>query len=132
MGIRTSSHIAKAFHAHNAKDDYRKVVLFPEIQEPPSHCGLLMIIRLMRSFALSGVAFRTKQSLNPVDRGHIAFRTDDIEAFKAMLREKNIPFADYGVWAMGGWYQIFLQDPDGTIIEVHQADYKPGGDKPGM
>ncbi|MEA2903382.1 MAG: hypothetical protein QOI12_769 [Alphaproteobacteria bacterium] len=32
-----------------------------------------------------GVAFRTKQSLNPVDRGHIAFRTDDIEAFKAML-----------------------------------------------
>ena len=32
-----------------------------------------------------GVAFRTKQSLNPLDRGHIAFRTDDIEAFKAML-----------------------------------------------
>jgi glyoxylase I family protein len=77
------------------------------------------------------VAFRTKQSLNPPDRGHIAFRTDDIEAFKAMLREKNIPFADYGVWAMGGWYQIFLQDPDGTIIEVHQADYKPGANKPG-
>jgi glyoxylase I family protein len=71
-----------------------------------------------------GVAFRTKQSLNPVDRGHIAFRTDDIEAFKAMLREKNIQFADYGVWAMGGWYQIFLQDPDGTIVEVHQTDYK--------
>ena len=71
-----------------------------------------------------GVAFRLKQSLNPLDRGHIAYRTDDIEAFKAMLREKNIPFADYGVWAMGGWYQIFLQDPDGTIIEVHQIDYK--------
>ena len=58
-----------------------------------------------------GVAFRTKQSLNPLDRGHIAFRTDDIEAYKAMLREKNIQFADYGVWAIGGWYQIFLQDP---------------------
>ena len=71
-----------------------------------------------------GVAFRTGQSLNPVDRGHIAFRTDDIEAFKAMLREKNIQFADYGVWAMSGWYQIFLQDPDGTIVEVHQPDYK--------
>ena len=81
-----------------------------------------------------GVAFRTKQSLNPLDHGHIAFRTDDIEAFKAMLREKNIPFADYGVWAMGGWYQIFLQDPDGTVIEVHQADYNPGAHEnhPGM
>jgi glyoxylase I family protein len=67
-----------------------------------------------------GVAFRTKQSLNPLDRGHIAFRTDDIEAFKEMLREKNIQFADYGVWAIGGWYQIFLQDPDGTIVEVHR------------
>jgi hypothetical protein len=32
------------FHAHNAKDDYRKVVLFPGIQEPPSHYGLLMIM----------------------------------------------------------------------------------------
>jgi glyoxylase I family protein len=74
-----------------------------------------------------GVAFRTKQSLNPLDRGHIAFRTDDIEAFKAMLREKNIQFADYGVWAIGGWYQIFLQDPDGTIVEVHQTDYKEPG-----
>jgi glyoxylase I family protein len=69
-----------------------------------------------------GVAFRTKQSLNPVERGHIAFRVDDIEAFKTMLRHKNIPFADYGRWAMGGWYQIFLQAPDGTVVEVHQAD----------
>ena len=55
-----------------------------------------------------GVAFRTKQSLNPLDRGHIEF-------------------ADYGVWAIGGWYQIFLQDPDGTIVEVHQTDYKKPG-----
>ena len=42
MGIRTSSHIAKVFHAHNAKDDYRKVVLFAGIQEPPSHYGSLL------------------------------------------------------------------------------------------
>ena len=74
-----------------------------------------------------GTGFRTGQVVNPVDRGHIAFRTDDIEAFKAMLREKNIQFADYGVWAMSGWYQIFLQDPDGTIVEVHQTDYKAPG-----
>jgi glyoxylase I family protein len=39
-----------------------------------------------------------------------------------MLRHKNIPFADYGRWAMGGSYQIFLQAPDGTVVEVHQAD----------
>src|SRR6516164_71175 len=28
------------------------------------------------------VAFRTKQPINPLERGHIAFRTDDIEGIK--------------------------------------------------
>jgi|TARA_R110001583_G_scaffold181930_1_gene339469 catechol 2,3-dioxygenase-like lactoylglutathione lyase family enzyme len=71
-----------------------------------------------------GVSYRTKQPVNPLERGHIAFRTDDIEAFKDVLEKKGIPFADYGVWAVEGWYQVFFQDPAGTIIEVHQIDYK--------
>ena len=56
-----------------------------------------------------------------VERGHIAFRTDDIDAFKKRLKEKGIPFSDYGAWAMKGWEQIFFYDPDGNIIEVHQV-----------
>lgn len=68
-----------------------------------------------------GVAFRTGQAINPVERGHIAFRTDDIEGFKNRLKEKGIPFSDFGTWAMNGWHQIFFHDPDGNIIEVHQA-----------
>jgi glyoxylase I family protein len=69
-----------------------------------------------------GLGFRMKQPVNPVERGHIAFRTDDIEGFKRRLEAKGIPYADYGKWAMNGWYQIFFHDPDGNIIEVHQAD----------
>jgi len=68
-----------------------------------------------------GVGFRTGQPINPVERGHIAFRTDDIAAFKRRLQEKGIPFADYGAWAMKGWEQIFFHDPDGNIVEVHQV-----------
>jgi glyoxylase I family protein len=68
-----------------------------------------------------GVGFRTKQAINPVERGHIAFRTDDIEAFKRRLTEKGIPFSDYGAWAMNGWEQIFFHDPEGNVIEVHQV-----------
>jgi catechol 2,3-dioxygenase-like lactoylglutathione lyase family enzyme len=68
-----------------------------------------------------GVTFRTGQAINPVERGHIAFRTDDIEAFRQRLREKGIPFCDYGAWAMKGWEQIFFYDPDGNIVEVHQV-----------
>ncbi len=67
------------------------------------------------------LGFRQKQAVNPLERGHIAFRTDDIAAFKKRLNEKGIPFSDYGTWAMNGWYQIFFHDPDGNIIEVHQV-----------
>lgn len=69
-----------------------------------------------------GVGFRTGQPLNPVERGHIAFRTDDIAAFKKRLEERGVPYADYGTWAMNGWHQIFFHDPEGNVIEVHQAD----------
>jgi len=68
-----------------------------------------------------GAAFRTKNAINPVERGHIAFRTDDIDAFKKKLDARGIPYSDYGSWAINGWQQIFFHDPDGNIIEVHQA-----------
>lgn len=67
------------------------------------------------------VAFRMKQSVNPLERGHIAFRTDDIAAFRKRLDEKGIPYSDYGTWAMSGWHQIFFFDPEGNVIEVHQV-----------
>ena len=65
--------------------------------------------------------FRTGNAVNPVERGHMAFRTDDIAAFKKRLDEKGVPYSDYGAWAMAGWEQIFFYDPDGNIIEVHQV-----------
>lgn len=68
-----------------------------------------------------GVAFRTGQAVNPLERGHIAYRTDDIEAFKKRLDDKGVKYADYGGWAMSGWHQVFFYDPDGNVIEVHQA-----------
>ena len=66
------------------------------------------------------IANKHNQEINPVEKGHIAFRTDDIEEFKARLREKNIPFSDYGTTFAKEWYQIFFHDPVGNIIEVHQ------------
>jgi catechol 2,3-dioxygenase-like lactoylglutathione lyase family enzyme len=72
-----------------------------------------------------GVGFRKNQAVNPLERGHIAFRTDDIAAFKKRLDEKGIPYSDYGAWAMNGWHQIFFYDPEGNIIEVHQAEESP-------
>ena len=44
------------------------------------------------------ISFRTGQAINPVEKGHIAFRTDDIAAVKSRLRDRGIPFSDYGTW----------------------------------
>ena len=65
--------------------------------------------------------FRTGNAINPLERGHLAFRTDDIDAFKRRLEEKGIPYSNYGAQAMRGWEQIFFHDPEGNIIEVHQV-----------
>ena len=67
------------------------------------------------------IGFRTGQVVNPVQRGHIAFRTDDIEGIKRRLTERGVPYADFGAWAIEGWHQIFFHDPEGNIVEVHQV-----------
>jgi catechol 2,3-dioxygenase-like lactoylglutathione lyase family enzyme len=67
------------------------------------------------------IGFKTGQSINPLEKGHIAFRTDDIAGFKKRLEERGIPYADFGAWAMKGWQQIFFHDPDGNVIEVHEV-----------
>ena len=68
------------------------------------------------------VGFRTGHAVNPVERGHIAYRTDDIDAFKKHLDKKGVPYSDFGNIAVEGWHQIFFYDPDGNVIEVHQVD----------
>lgn len=66
------------------------------------------------------VAFRNGHAINPVDRGHIAFRTDDLAAFLAILDAHGIPYSDYGTAFAKEWHQVFFQDPEGNVIEVHQ------------
>jgi glyoxylase I family protein len=66
------------------------------------------------------LGYRMKHFVNPLHSGHFCFRTDDIDGLKRRLEEKKVPYSDYGVWAVKGWYQIFFHDPDGNVIEVHQ------------
>lgn len=66
------------------------------------------------------VAFINRQVINPVERGHIAFRTDDLPAFLAVLDAKGIPYSDYVTTFAKEWHQVFFHDPEGNVIEVHQ------------
>lgn len=66
--------------------------------------------------------FNTGQIVNPVSHGHIAYRTDDLDTFKAHLEARGVRYSDWGERAVAGWRQIFFYDPDGNVIEVHQVD----------
>lgn len=68
------------------------------------------------------VGFKTGHAVNPVERGHIAYRTDDIQAAMAHLDAKGIQYSDWGHTAAAEWHQIFFYDPDGNVIEIHQVD----------
>ncbi|MDV6284496.1 MULTISPECIES: VOC family protein [Rhodococcus] len=67
------------------------------------------------------LALTEGHTVNPLIGGHVAFRTDDIQAVMERLRNNNIPFDDWGIWSVEGWYQIFLTDPAGNMIEIHQV-----------
>jgi len=55
-----------------------------------------------------GAGFRTGQMVNPVSHGHIAYRTNDRDAFKAHLEAKGILYANWGTTATADWQQIFF------------------------
>jgi catechol 2,3-dioxygenase-like lactoylglutathione lyase family enzyme len=65
--------------------------------------------------------FRTGQIVNPVSHGHVAYRCDDIEAFKRHLEARGLAYSDWGESAVKGWHQVYFYDPDGNVIEVHQV-----------
>ena len=60
------------------------------------------------------VNFKTGHFINPVEKGHIAYRTDDIEAFKNHLKANNIDFTDWGNIGVSGWHQVFFT----TLMEI--------------
>ncbi len=65
--------------------------------------------------------FRAGQMVNPVAKGHIAYRCDDLDTFIAHLEAEGVPYSDWGHAAVQGWRQIFFYDPDGNVIEVHEV-----------
>tara|TARA_B110000977_G_scaffold170072_1_gene220498 strand:+ start:86 stop:499 length:414 start_codon:yes stop_codon:yes gene_type:complete len=65
-------------------------------------------------------SFKSGQVVNPLERGHIAYRTDDIHEFMRHLDDQCVPYSDWGSNAVKGWHQVFFYDPDGNVIEVHQ------------
>ncbi|MFD0688699.1 VOC family protein [Actinomadura fibrosa] len=62
---------------------------------------------------------------------HIAFQTDDVDAFLAEMGEAadvTLGPVDFDAY-IPGWRTAWLRDPDGVIVEVSQG-YRDDGDVP--
>ena len=100
---------------------------FPRTQET-EHAGYSGAIKFATDGSMQmhlaekdlNVSAKHKMHINPVEKGHIAFRTDDLEAFLEILKENKIQYTDYGTAFAKEWHQVFFHDPEGNVIEVHQ------------
>ena len=97
----------------------------PTVAGPTEADGGAVQVHLAEKDVMAG--FKTGQIVNPLVRGHIAYRTDDLDAFRAHLEAQGVPYSDWGHAAVKGWRQIFFYDPDGNIIEVHEVSATPDG-----
>jgi catechol 2,3-dioxygenase-like lactoylglutathione lyase family enzyme len=73
------------------------------------------------------VVHLVQKPMNETTRGpdtgaldHVAFGAEDIEAVRATLRERNIPFRETVV-PRDNSIQIFIRDPDGVQLELNFA-----------
>ena len=129
-------HININHHNVDAMDSFYGDVMcqddIPEMRSVPSIPGALYDGQLAFRVSDGGTQFHLTETdtkvgikagkeINPLERGHVAFRTDNIEAFKKHLEARGIPYVDYGTTFTKQWTQIYFHDPAGTIIEVHQV-----------
>jgi catechol 2,3-dioxygenase-like lactoylglutathione lyase family enzyme len=77
--------------------------------------------QLHLSQPIPDLLFNRDAAVNPLHRGHVAFRVSDVKAIIERLEAAGVPYAEYGEWTVKGWYQVFFHDPDGNVIEVHEV-----------
>lgn len=68
-----------------------------------------------------GFGWRNDFAHNPSIGGHPAFTIKNISNLKTKLDKENILYSDAKVYAMPGFYQIYLYDINANMLEVNQA-----------
>ncbi|MGB3407897.1 MAG: VOC family protein [Jannaschia sp.] len=78
-----------------------------------SHSGLHLIA--------PDPAFAENNNLthNPSVGGHVAFQVDDLDAVIARLRAAGIRHSVTGEFAIPGLRHVYVEDPEGNLIEIN-------------
>ncbi|WP_371156645.1 VOC family protein [Jannaschia sp. 2305UL9-9] len=56
---------------------------------------------------------------NPSKGGHVAFQVDDLDGVIARLRKAGIPHSVTGEFAIPGLRHVYVEDPEGNLIEIN-------------
>lgn len=91
--------------------DPDKLALFADGRD--SHSGLHLIA------PDDEFARKNNLSHNPSVGGHVAFEVDDLDAVIARLTAAGIRFSDAGTFAIPGMRHIYVEDPEGNLIEIN-------------
>jgi catechol 2,3-dioxygenase-like lactoylglutathione lyase family enzyme len=64
-------------------------------------------------------AARNDLAFNPSLGGHVAFQVPDLGAVIGRLRAAGIPHSVTGEFAIPGLRHVYLEDPEGNLIEIN-------------
>ena len=79
-----------------------------------SHTGL-HLIKPDPDFAGKNVL-----TLNPSLGGHVAIEVTDLKAVLKRLDAAGIRYSDAGVFAIPGVWNVYVEDPEGNLLEINQ------------
>ena len=89
-----------------------RLALFPDGRQ--SHTGL-HLIKPDPEFAA-----RNNLRHNPSVGGHVAIEVSDLKAVLRRLDAAGIPYSDAGVFAIPGLWNVYVEDPEGRVLEINQ------------
>lgn len=65
-------------------------------------------------------AARNNLTHNPSVGGHVAIEVKDLKAVLRRLDAAGIRYSDAGVFAIPGLWNVYVEDPEGNLLEINQ------------
>ncbi len=117
MQIRELNHVALCVTDVTRSIEFYRTVLRLESMPRPAFTFPGAWFRLGTGQELHLIADHGPAFFPSHEKNHFALRVDDLNSWEGHLRSVNAPFTTRKQRPDGAW-QVFLQDPDGHVIEL--------------
>lgn len=123
-------HITRCLHAAILVSDkgraeafYDELLQLPKVPRPFNYAGTWYQLGEMQFHLIEDPELVVKlQNTDKIGRNsHIAFGVKSLDAVRSQLDEQNYPYQ----MSQSGRKALFVQDPDGNVIEITQEENYP-------